>query len=222
MPSRRLQAALSDRMLELPFLCQGQLARANRPHGIAHRQGTPRPAEAGRPSVDDRVSVFWNLLACDRSALASVSNQSAISSKPSVRAVWPFPGTCPCIRASLRRSPLQIRAVGRSAARSPGRPLFQYSSARARGPFHLRRSNGHSKPRRCKPSTSALDAEIQVTAVRLRLTGERVFQIVLGLRTFSFIGFLPSGSGQLAIYGRPAIDPLNCYYDLDSEYYLER
>ena len=37
-------------------------------------------------------NVFWNLPACDFSALAKVSNQSAISSKPSSLAVFAIPG----------------------------------------------------------------------------------------------------------------------------------
>ena len=36
--------------------------------------------------------VFWNLPACDFSAFAKVSNQSAISSKPSSLAVFAIPG----------------------------------------------------------------------------------------------------------------------------------
>src|SRR3970040_2927163 len=38
------------------------------------------------------ASAFWKRLACERSALASVSNQSAISVKPSERAVLAMPG----------------------------------------------------------------------------------------------------------------------------------
>src|SRR3989304_5565573 len=37
-------------------------------------------------------SSFWKRPACDFSALASVSNQSAISEKPSARAVFAMPG----------------------------------------------------------------------------------------------------------------------------------
>ncbi len=56
----------------------------------------PRPGRLIIRVLIDQPSrlsrAFWNLLAWERSALASVSNQSAISSKPSSRAVLAMPG----------------------------------------------------------------------------------------------------------------------------------
>src|SRR5713226_821640 len=55
----------------------------------ARALGTPSLSCARYPSVS---SAFWKRPACDFSALARVSNQSAISSKPSSRAVRAIPG----------------------------------------------------------------------------------------------------------------------------------
>ncbi len=52
-----------------------------------------RPLAAVVHRIAYRVSsAFWKRLACERSALASVSNQSAISANPSVRAAFAMPG----------------------------------------------------------------------------------------------------------------------------------
>src|SRR5690348_9176142 len=67
------------------------------PHGkfpLKKRRGAPQrsPQQTsglGQPMVS---SAFWKRPACDFSALASVSNQSAISAKPSCRAVLAMPG----------------------------------------------------------------------------------------------------------------------------------
>jgi len=53
-------------------------------------------------STKDGLKVFQRLLnrfACDRSALASVSNQSANFAETFFPGALAMPGTCPCIRA---------------------------------------------------------------------------------------------------------------------------
>src|SRR5690606_30832937 len=58
----------------------------------ALNKGGRRPAPCEGDYAPRVSRVFWNLLACERSALARVSNQSAISSKPSARASLAMPG----------------------------------------------------------------------------------------------------------------------------------
>src|SRR5690606_18098125 len=84
----------------------------------------PRPPASGpQPSklgFDYSVSsAFWKRFACERSAFASVSNQSAISSNPSSRACFAMPGymsVYSCVSPAI--------AAFRFAAVSPiGRPV---------------------------------------------------------------------------------------------------
>jgi hypothetical protein len=77
----------------------------------------------GRAESASASSAFWKRFACERSAFASVSNQSAISSKPSPRAAFAIPGymsvysyVSPAI-AALRFS--RLEPIGRSVAGSP-------------------------------------------------------------------------------------------------------
>ena len=70
---------------------------ANPPSGWAKQRaslGGPSffESQASRPRHSIASRAFWKRLACERSALAKVSNQSAISSKPSSRAVFAMPG----------------------------------------------------------------------------------------------------------------------------------
>src|SRR5206468_6066325 len=66
---------------------------------------------------------FWKRLACERSALARVSNQSAISSKPSWRAALAMPGYMSVYSwvspatAAFRLS--RVEPIGRPVAGSP-------------------------------------------------------------------------------------------------------
>src|SRR5437763_2535720 len=88
---------------------------------LGARNLIPAALEHGRhPSVS---SPFWNRPACDFSARASVSNQSAISAKPSSRAVLAMPGymsVYSCVSpwmAALRFS--WVSPMGRPVAGSP-------------------------------------------------------------------------------------------------------
>ena len=75
---------------------------------------------------DSRASsAFWKRLACERSALASVSNQSAISSKPSSRAYLAMPGymsvyswVSPAMAAFRLSARVADRQAGRGIAHS--------------------------------------------------------------------------------------------------------
>src|SRR5690606_4308173 len=74
------------------------LAAMQRAKGPATGRGEAPPAarrscrRREAPQSFKVSSALANLLACERSALASVSNQSAISSKPSSRATLAMPG----------------------------------------------------------------------------------------------------------------------------------
>src|SRR5690606_1277543 len=85
-PRRRVQAA---------FAGTGRRARHG-PSEVRSRSVRETAAGRGRPRGSAQAGIscraFWNRLACERSALARVSNQSAISSKPSSRAVLAMPG----------------------------------------------------------------------------------------------------------------------------------
>src|SRR5206468_5300540 len=68
-------------------------------------------------------SAFWKRLACERSAFASVSNQSAISSKPSLRASLAMPGyisVYSCVSPAMAACRLfRELPIGRSVTGSP-------------------------------------------------------------------------------------------------------
>src|SRR5213076_2060764 len=92
---------------------------------------------------------FWKRLAWLRSALASVSNQSAISPKPSSRACFAMPGYMSVYSwVSPATAAFGSRACGRSAGWSPDRPPPRDTrGARARARSRLRRWSG-TAPRR--------------------------------------------------------------------------
>src|SRR5690606_3738352 len=87
-------------------------------------RASPGPGAPIAPTQASSASrAFWKRFACERSAFASVSNQSAISSKPSSRAVFAMPGyisvysyVSPAI-AAFRL--LAVEPIGRPVAGSP-------------------------------------------------------------------------------------------------------
>src|SRR4051812_21606588 len=101
---------------------------------------------AGKGQADQAAiafRAFWNRLAWERSAFANVPNQSAISSKPSSRAVRAMPGY---ISVYSWVSP--ATAAARFLSVEPiGRPVA--------GRFHLRRWSGRRQRMSPWPSTSA-------------------------------------------------------------------
>ena len=83
-------------------------------------------------------SARWKRPACDFSAFASVSNQSAISSKPSSRAARAMPGymsVYSCVSPAM--AAWRLSSVGRSGCRSPDR----------RPPRGIRDGHGHGRSR---------------------------------------------------------------------------
>src|SRR5262245_41788840 len=75
------------------------------------------------PSYPSESSPFWKRPACDFSARASVSNQSAISAKPSSRAVRAMPGymlVYSCVSPAIAALRLaEVAPIGRPVAGSP-------------------------------------------------------------------------------------------------------
>src|SRR5689334_1797458 len=84
-----------DLKLSRVYPCLSVVIRVH-PCSCLSEKGPMRPLSQLRAAREDQsVSAsraFWKRLACERSALASVSNQSAISSKPSPRADLAMPG----------------------------------------------------------------------------------------------------------------------------------
>src|SRR5205823_13269790 len=104
---------------------------------------------------------FWKRLACERSALASVSNQSAISPKPSSRAAFAMPGymsVYSCVSpamAAFRFS--RVRPIGRLVAGSPTASRYsRWPCACPVSPSSVERKSADSS---LWPSTSALAAK---------------------------------------------------------------
>ena len=160
----------------------------------ARRGRTARPV--GRPRRDaarlaDRVSsIFWKRPACDFSALASVSNQSAISAKPSSRAVFAMPGYMSVYSwVSPATEALRFCAVspiGRPVAGSPTCLQVVEVAVRVAGLA----VGGLAEV--AGDLGVALDVgdlrEVEVAAVRLRLAGERVLQVLVRLRALQVLG----------------------------------
>ena len=147
-----------------------------------------RRVEAGRQGPFRPVvsSAFWKRPAWLFSALARVSNQSAISSKPSSRAVRAMPGymsvyswVSPAI-AALRLSP--VAPIGWPVAGSPTLLEELEVAVRVAGlALGGRAEHGGDV-------VVALDVgllrEIEIAAVGLALAGERCLQVVFGLGSF--------------------------------------
>ena len=96
------------------------------------RTGGSRPRRYNwRAQSPPGVQRLLELVGVRALGLARVSNQSAISSKPSSRAVLPCPGTCRCTRASRRpRRRPGLAALGPMAARwRVARPLQEFQVA---------------------------------------------------------------------------------------------
>src|ERR1700736_3353600 len=106
-------------------------------------------------------SAFWKRPACDFPALASVSNQSAISSKPSWRAVRAMPGYMSVYSwvslaiAALRLSP--VGPIGLPVAGSPA--SSRYSRWPCARPILPSAVDRNTAARSLKPSTSAFWAK---------------------------------------------------------------
>src|SRR5213079_1171640 len=115
---------------------------------------------------------FWKRLACERSAFASVSNQSAISPKPSSRAAFAMPGymsvyswVSPAM-AALRFS--RVSPIGRPVAGSP--TASRYSRCPCACPV--------------SPFAVGLLCEIEITPVGLGFPGKRILEVFLGPAAF--------------------------------------
>src|SRR5690606_21764370 len=64
----------------------------SRSETLCRARGPEAPRKPVEPDQSSSFSAFWKRPACDRSALARVSNQVAISSNPSSRAALAMPG----------------------------------------------------------------------------------------------------------------------------------
>src|SRR5581483_5202466 len=133
----------------------GTLPKEKRAEGAAFRL-SPRSAQS-----DSASSAFWKRLACERSAFASVSNQSAISPKPSWRACFAMPGymsvySCvsPAI-AALRFN--RVPPIGRPVAGSPD--CSRYSRCPCACPVSPSAVERNTAATSFWPSTSAFAAK---------------------------------------------------------------
>ena len=105
--------------------------------------------------------VFWNLPACDFSAFAKVSNQSAISSKPSSLAVLAIPGyisVYSCVSPWIADSRLAfVSPIGLPVAGSP--TSSKYSKCPWACPVSPSAVDLNTAATSLKPSTSAFWAK---------------------------------------------------------------
>src|ERR1700730_17965277 len=133
-------------------------------------------------------SAFWKRPACDFSALASVSNQSAISSKPSLRAVRAMPGymsvySCvsPAI-AALRLSP--VGPIGLPVAGSPVSSRYsRWPCACPVSPSAVERNTADTS---LNPSTSALAAKYKYRRFACDSPAKASFKFFSVLLPFKF------------------------------------
>src|SRR5262249_10213919 len=115
----------------------------------------------------------------DFSAFARVSNHSAISSKPSSRAVRAIPGVLVGFTGDYRAKVILGRPDGLPSRRIPDLlEIFKVAVRMAGLAFGCR-------TKYCRDVVKTLDIgllrEIQITTVCLALAGERRFQILFGL-----------------------------------------
>src|SRR5688572_13923387 len=154
---RRLEAAFAARYWRVAQVrCSRCVSSPG--HGARARERRLTFRLGYLPSVS---SAFWKRFAWERSAFASVSNQSAISSKPSPRAALAMPGymsVYSCVSPAIAAFKLlPVSPIGKPVAGSP--TASRYSRWPCAWPVSPSAVERNTVATSLKPSTSALPAK---------------------------------------------------------------